>query len=54
MGLERFDKFFGGTRGSAEKALSSMKKTYGPKGGQAVFDARVAKLKRRQTRARRK
>jgi len=46
--LQRYDKYFGGQRGAAEKALSSMKKTYGPKEGQTVFDATIAKRKRKQ------
>lgn len=47
MPLERYDKFFGG-RGSAQKALASMQRTYGRKDGQTVFDATVAKRKRKQ------
>jgi hypothetical protein len=45
MPLERYDKFFGGVRGSAEKALASMKRTYGRKDGETVFYATVAKRK---------
>lgn len=48
MSLGRYDKFFGG-RGSAEKALQSMKRTYGRKDGQTVFDATIAKRKRKST-----
>lgn len=47
MGLERLDKFFGGERGSAERALAGMKHTYGRKDGETVFNATVAKRKRR-------
>lgn len=46
-GLGRYDKFFGGTRGSADKTLAAMKKTYGPKEGEAVFWGTLAKRKRR-------
>jgi hypothetical protein len=47
MPLDRYDKFFGGVRGSAEKALASMKQTYGRKDGETVFYATIAKRKRR-------
>lgn len=47
MGLERFDKLFGGERGAAQRALDGMRKTYGRKDGQTVFDATVAKRKRK-------
>lgn len=53
MPLTRYDKFFGGTRGAAEKALASMKRTYGPKKGQTVFDATIAKREHKAKRARR-
>ena len=46
----RLDRFFGGQAGAAEKALQSMQKTYGSKGGQQVFDATVLKRKRREKR----
>jgi len=45
--LERYDKFFGGEKGSAGKALKAMKRTYGSKDGEHVFYARIAKEKRR-------
>lgn len=44
--LRRLDKLFGGERGAAERVLANMKRTYGPKDGQAVFDGTVAKRKR--------
>lgn len=47
MPLNRYDRFFGGERGSAEKALQSMKRTYGRKDGETVFYATVAKRKRK-------
>lgn len=50
MGIGRFDKLFGGERGAAERTLAAMKRTYGRKDGQTVFDATVAKRKRKQTR----
>jgi hypothetical protein len=50
MGLERFDKLFGGERGAAEKTLAQFKKTYGRKDGQTMFDAQLVKRKRKQTR----
>lgn len=49
MPLERYDKFFGGKRGAAAETLAKMKKTYGPKEGQTVFDATVTKRKRKAT-----
>jgi hypothetical protein len=45
--LGRYDKYFGGTRGAAEKALESMKRTYGAKDGEHVFYGTIAKRKRR-------
>jgi hypothetical protein len=48
-GTDRYDKFFGGEKGSAAKALASMKKTYGPKGGERVFWGTVEKRKRRKS-----
>lgn len=51
--LGRFDKFFGGDRGAAEKALQAMKRTYGRKDGEHVFWASVAKRKRRPARPKR-
>lgn len=46
--LSRFDKLFGGERGSAERMLAAMKRTYGNRDGQTVFDATVAKRRRKQ------
>ena len=50
---KRLDKYFGGERGSADRMLAAMQKTYGPKDGQTVFEATVAKRKRRATTSRR-
>jgi hypothetical protein len=47
MGLERYDKYFGGGKGAADKAASSMKRLYGRKDGDAVFWATIAKRKRK-------
>lgn len=47
MGLGRYDKFFGGERGAAEKALISMQRSYGRKDGETVFYATIAKRKRK-------
>lgn len=47
MPVSRYDKFFGG-KGSAEKALAAMKRTYGPKKGEHVFYAVIAKRERRK------
>lgn len=44
------DKYFGGGRGDAQRALERMKRTYGPKDGEHVFRAKVAKAKRRERR----
>lgn len=52
MPLNRYDRYFGGTRGSAERTLAAMKKTYGPKKGETVFYASVAKRERRDKRKR--
>ena len=43
MPVSRYDKHFGGHPGDADKALASMKKTYGPKKGEAVFYGTIAK-----------
>lgn len=45
---DRNDKLFGGEPGAAAKVLAAMKRTYGRKDGQTVFDATVAKRKRKQ------
>lgn len=47
MPLTRYDKFFGGTRGAADKALANMKKTYGRKNGEHVFYSTIAKRERK-------
>jgi hypothetical protein len=47
MPVSKYNKYFGGTRGSAQKALDSMKKTYGPKKGEHVFYAVIAKKERK-------
>ena len=44
------DRFFGGQAGAAQKALQSMQKSYGRTDGQKVFDAAIAKRKRREKR----
>lgn len=51
--ISRYNKYFGGGRGSAKKALDSMKKTYGPKKGETVFHATVAKRERREKQGKR-
>jgi hypothetical protein len=48
--MSRYDKFFGGERGAADRALAAFKKTYGPADGQRVFDATIVKRKRREKR----
>lgn len=50
MPVSRHDKYFGG-RGSAAKALASMKKTYGPTKGQKVFEATIIKRQQRAKRS---
>ena len=45
--LSRYNKFFGGEPDSAERALASMKRTYGRKDGENVFWATIAKRKRK-------
>jgi hypothetical protein len=50
MGLGRYDKYFGGQRGAAERTLESMRRTYGAKDGEHVFRAMIAKRKRRSIR----
>lgn len=44
------DKLFGGQKGAAARVLESMKRTYGPRQGQQVFDATVIKRQRRAKR----
>ena len=48
-GLERYNQYFGGERGSAQKTLEAMQKTYGKKGGERVFWGTVEKRKRRKS-----
>jgi hypothetical protein len=50
MPTSRYDKFFGGQPGAADKALASMRRTYGRKDGETVFYATVAKRKHRGSR----
>jgi hypothetical protein len=50
MPLGRYDKYFGGQRGAAEKALAAMKRSYGTKGGEHVFYGTIAKRQRKQQR----
>ena len=54
MPLSHYDRFFGGERGSADKALDSMRKTYGRKEGEHVFYAKIAKAKRKTKSTRRR
>lgn len=51
--LGRYDKYFGGERGAAERTLAQMKRTYGAKDGEHVFRATIAKRKRRRPRGKR-
>jgi hypothetical protein len=50
MPVGRYDHLFNGP-GSAEKTLASMRKTYGPKKGETVFYATVAKRERRRSKS---
>lgn len=43
--MSRYDKFFGGEKGSADRALAAMRRLYGPADGQRVFDGTIAKRK---------
>lgn len=47
MPISKYNDLFGGGRGAAQKALDSMKRTYGTKDGTHVFYAKVAKAKRK-------
>ena len=47
MPLARYDKYFGGERGAADRALAAMQRTYGRKDGETVFHATIAKRKRK-------
>lgn len=53
MPLTKYDKIFGGQRGAAAKTLAQMKKTYGPKKGETVFYAVIAKRERKSRRPKR-
>jgi hypothetical protein len=53
MPLNQYDKFFGGERGAAQKAKTSMQRTYGKQKGETVFYATVAKRERKQKAGRR-
>lgn len=46
MPISKYNKYFGGKRGSAQKALSSMKKQYGSEKGESVFYALKNKRKK--------
>lgn len=39
MPLSHYNAAFGGERGAARKAMSSMRETYGPQRGESVFYA---------------
>lgn len=52
MALERYDKYFGGGKGAAERAKANMQRTYGRKDGETVFLATIAKRKRKRKPAR--
>lgn len=43
MPIEKYDRYFGGKRGSASKALEAMQRQYGDKRGESVFYALVNK-----------
>jgi hypothetical protein len=47
VSLRNYDKYFGGQPGAAEKTLAAMRRTYGKKDGDAVFNATVIKRKRK-------
>jgi hypothetical protein len=50
MPISRYNRYFGGDRGAAQKALENMKRTYGAKKGEAVFYGTVAKRERKANR----
>jgi hypothetical protein len=54
MPLNAYDKFFGGEKGAAAKAKANMLATYGRKDGEHVFQATVAKRKRKAGQARKR
>lgn len=45
MPISKYNKFFGGKKGSASKAKRAMSKEYGPKKGEQVFYAKKNKEK---------
>jgi len=45
MPISKYDRIFGG-KGSAAKALASMKKQYGPEKGRRIFYATINKRRR--------
>ena len=53
MPVSRYDKLFGGKPGAAERALKSMKRSYGRKKGETVFYATVHKPELKAKRAKR-
>jgi hypothetical protein len=53
MPISRYDRLFGGP-GSAQKALDSMKRTYGRTGGERVFYGTVEKRKHQRRKARKR
>ena len=53
MPISRYNRYFGGGPGAAQRALDAMKKTYGPKKGEHVFYGTVAKRERREKRGKR-
>jgi hypothetical protein len=46
--VSRYDKSFGGKRGSAAEALAAMRSQYGAKKGTSVFYATINKRKKRK------
>lgn len=50
MPLERYDKYFGGTRGAAAETFAQMKRTYGKTKGEHVFYGTIAKRERKTRR----
>lgn len=47
MPISKYDPLFGGEPGAAERALRSMKRTYGSKQGEHVFYGTIAKRERK-------
>ena len=46
MPIAKYDKYFGGKKGSAQKAKSAMEKQYGEDKGESVFYAKKNKNKK--------